>query len=378
MDASIDRALNYYVSKYGNTLPNNLDKAVDFIYNNVSFTIDDNVNKPYIYNRLNNIFKFQKQLEDLKKIPIIEQRSEEWYKARQGLISASDFGQALNRGEYGNQKDFLIKKITNISKKIIYKAPLLWGVKYEEVATYIYSKRNNLNVFDFGLIKHHNLDYIGASPDGISDLGIMLEIKCPYKRKISGKIIEQYYDQIQGQLEVCNLEECDFLECEFEEYTNEEEFMNDYEDKNIKLLTTNLKEKGIIIGYRENQDDEYQYQYTSLTMNTYEMIKWKDNKLSELDITTDFKVNYWKLRKYNCQRVYRDINFFDKENKNLKFLWDKIIYYRKSENIKEFNKHIANNKKPKGRIFEFKQYLNDVIFNGFAIKNVENDYVDIN
>ena len=55
-----------------------------------------------------------------------------------------------------------------------------------------------------------------------------------FSRKISGKIIDQYYDQIQGQLEVCNLDECDFLECEFEEYKNEEEFIND---------TNELKEK---------------------------------------------------------------------------------------------------------------------------------------
>ena len=50
MDASIDRALNYYVSKYGDTAPNNLDKAVNFIYDNVSFTIDDNVTDDDILN----------------------------------------------------------------------------------------------------------------------------------------------------------------------------------------------------------------------------------------------------------------------------------------------------------------------------------------
>jgi hypothetical protein len=37
--------------------------------------------------------------------------------------------------------------------------------------------------------------FFGASPDGINELGIMVEIKCPFKRKLKKipSIIEQYY-----------------------------------------------------------------------------------------------------------------------------------------------------------------------------------------
>ena len=362
MNAAIDRTLKRYRTAYDYTKETERQLIYD-IYNNVSVSVDDNVTKDYINNRLLKIVKYQNQLEELKKIPVIEQRSEEWYKARQTLISASDFGQALNRGEYGTQRDFIIKKVTGKSKEIKYKKPLLWGVKYEDVATSIYSKRNNVQVFEFGLIKHTELDYIGASPDGISDLGIMLEIKCPYSRKISGKIMEQYYDQIQGQLEVCDLDECDFLECEFEEYKDEEEFINNKDE---------LKEKGIIIQYRENEDEEFKYLYSSLNDDIDSMIKWKNNKIEEFDIVIDFKVDYWKIRKYNCQRVYRDKELFEKMKNDLKFIWDKILYFRETNNKSNYIKQILGNKKAK--IYNFKTKENEVVLNGFAIRNIESDY----
>ena len=247
MNAAIDRTLKRYRTTYDYSKENE-KKLINDIYNKVSVSVDDNVTKDYINNRLLNILRYQHQLEELKKIPVIEQRSEEWYKARQTLISASDFGQALNRGEYGSQRDFIIKKVTGKSKEITYKKPLLWGVKYEDVATAIYSKRNKVIVYEFGLIKHSELDYIGASPDGISDLGVMLEIKCPYSRKISGKIMEQYYDQIQGQLEVCDLDECDFLQVKLEEYDTFSDYKKDVFDISESYKSINESYDNIIIG----------------------------------------------------------------------------------------------------------------------------------
>lgn len=367
MDSAIDRVLTHYVSTYGKTYPHNIDKAVNYIFDNVSISVDDNVSRSYIKKRLDNILKYQLQLEDLKKIPVIEQRSDEWYKARQTMISASDFGQALNKGHYGNQKEFLIKKITGKSKEILFKAPLFHGIKLEQVATDLYSKRNRVKINEFGLIRHTEIPHIGASPDGISDFGIMLEIKSPYKRKINGSILEQYYYQIQGQLEVCNLNECDFLECEYDYYKNEEEFLNDNDE---------LKESGIIISYRNNNEEDFQYLYSSLNDSKEKMIHWRENKLSEFDILIDFKVEYWKIRKYHCQRVYRDVNFFNEESVDLKTLWEKIEYFRKEENKNEFLTTIANNKKTK--IYDFSTKPSSPALSGFAFKNVENDYIDIN
>ena len=366
MDSAIDRTLSHYVKQKGIIANSSVIDAVNFIYNIVSLSIDDNVSLEYISNRLKDILKYQLQLEELKKIPVIVQRTPEWYKVRQTMISASDFGQALNKGHYGNQRDFLIKKITGKSKEITYKAPLLWGVRYEDVAIAIYCKRNRVKIFEFGLIQHPEIKYFGASPDGISELGIMLEIKCPFKRKIDGKILEQYYYQIQGQLEVCNLNECDFLECEFDSYKeNEQEFLND---------TDKLKEYGIIISYKIDDDEEYKYKYSNISNTKQEMIDWKNQEISNFDILVDFKIEYWKIRKYNCQRVYRDVNFFNEEMEDIHKLWNKIEYYKKQENKSEFINTVVNSKKSK--VFNFSIKTTSPPLTGFAFKPVNNDYIN--
>ena len=59
-----------------------------------------------------------------------------------------------------------------------------------------------------------------------------------------------------------------------------------------------------------------------------------------IDVTMNFKVEYWKIRKYHCQRVYRDVNFFNEESSDLKTIWEKIEYYRKEENNKEFIRNL--------------------------------------
>ena len=64
-------------------------------------------------------------------------------------------------------------------------------------------------------------------------------------RKITGIPKEEYWIQMQLQMETCNLNECDFLETRFCEYESKEEFEKD------GTFTTSLdgKPKGIIMYY---------------------------------------------------------------------------------------------------------------------------------
>jgi putative phage-type endonuclease len=303
----------------------------------------------------------------------MKQRSEEWYNARKNMITASDMAQALNEGKFGNQKELMIKKINNLrnikeeNKSIEYIAPLQWGIKYEDVACSIYESKNNTKIIEFGLLKHYNKDitYFGASPDGISELGVMLEIKCPYKREINGVIPNQYYYQIQGQLDVCNLEECDYLECKFVEYKTEEDFINDKIKEtlnldNINSLNENKREKGIIICYKNIDETkmEYKYLYSNLNDSEEEMITWKKNKIMNFDIDTDYEINYWKLDRYEVQRVKRDKKFIKEKLDQINLLWKKIEYYSNSDNYEEYKKDILLNKKSK--IIEFNKNVNTI------------------
>jgi putative phage-type endonuclease len=370
MDSNIDRVYKYLQNKVipkMNKIDDLHNHIIENIYNNLVISLDVNITKDYIINRLNKINNYKEQLENIKDIPIIIQRSNEWFNIRKNLITASDMAQALNKGKFGSQKDFLIKKIDNlVENNNTYiqsdNVALLWGVKYEEVANKIYMKRNDVEVYEFGLIKHPTISCFGASPDGISDLGIMLEIKCPFRRQINGAIPDQYWMQIQGQLEVCNLEECDYLECKLVEYKNENEFLEDTHSE-IKTLTKNLNEKGLLIEYKENE--ERKYLYSELNMNNDEILKWKENVISKFDFTIEFDVTYWRLNEYFCKRVYRDKEFFNKNVDNLEFLWNKILYFSKNRN--EYVKKVLNTRKK--RVYEFKEFDNDVVINGFAFIN---------
>lgn len=378
MDCHIDRVYKYLenevIPKMNNT-NDLLNYIVENIYNNLVISLDSNITKEYIQNRLSNIENYKKQLQIIKEIPMIIQRSDEWFNVRKNLITASDMAQALNKGKFGSQKDFLIKKINNlIENNNAYvqsdNVALLWGVKYEEVANKIYMKRNKVEVFEFGLIKHPTISCFGASPDGISELGIMLEIKCPFKRKIDGSIPEQYWMQIQGQLEVCDLEECDYLECKLRQYNNEADFLSDSHTDYI--LTKDLNEKGIVIEYKK--DGERNYLYSDLNKTISELVEWKEDIITEFDYTIEYEIVYWRLDQYFCKRVYRDKEFFNKNIENLKYLWDKILYYSKNKN--EYSKQVLNSKKK--RVFEFKEHDNEVVINGFSfIEDKEEDYIKL-
>jgi putative phage-type endonuclease len=158
--------------------------------------------------------------------PGVTQRTPEWYAARMTMITASDIAQALGCAKFGTQKQFFVKKCGGPEEQKEFDGslpPLKWGVMFEPVANAVYERLNGVCLHEFGLLRHPEVDYIGASPDGITDDGVMVEIKCPWRRKITGEVPLQYYYQIQGQLEVTGLRDCDYFECEFFEVPGADE-----------------------------------------------------------------------------------------------------------------------------------------------------------
>ena len=83
---------------------------------------------------------------ELKELKLPEQRSEEWYKIRENLLTASSLADALGKGHFQTRDDLLVSKTTE-EKQEISKASrdiMQWGVKYEPVATMFYEHLNNL------------------------------------------------------------------------------------------------------------------------------------------------------------------------------------------------------------------------------------------
>lgn len=298
-------------------------RLVDIAINKYNFDVDKiargtSMCKDVIMQRIDKLSNYRKQLNKLKEIPIIKQKSPEWYEARNSMISASDMAQSIGLGKFGTQKDLIKKKCDDAPAEFSASNPFFkWGNMFESVAVNIYSILNEgIQMNEFGLLKHPKHNFFGASPDSISDNGILCEIKCPLKRKITGEIPTQYYLQILGQLEVCGLEECDYFECEFLQENNEKCFLdnNQYEFKGVIVE----QEDGTMV-----YSDIFHQNQSCHALGRF--IK------SYREASSKNKVLMWYLKKYMIKRVFRDEKLFNEKIKEVEEVWNKILFYRKNK-----------------------------------------------
>ena len=290
----------------------------------------------------------RKQVEYLLTVPQPEQRTEAWYRLREGRLTASDLATALNESKYDKPIDLVLKKC-GLGPPFKGNKHTEWGVKYEPIATMIYEQRNNVKVIEFGLMPHPTIPFLGASPDGITPEGMMLEIKCPPVRAITGIIPHNYWLQMQLQLETCDLEECDFLECRLTEYLDEEEYYEDkYEDE---LKTFDNMEKGVLITYDAPTEDEpYKKRYIypdRIGLTQDEINAWCEEKGKEFDDQgVPYVRNYWRLEKLSCVRVDRNRKWFEVKLPVMKAFWKDICFYR-SIGCDELLEKKNKNKRPR-------------------------------
>lgn len=260
--------------------------------------------------RKNQIKSYRKFLRDLNRLERVEQRTPEWYNMRLNMLTASNTLNAVKC-----HKSLIKQKATQEFKHFSSEATL-WGTKFEPIAQEIYSTHmNNMKIYEFGLIKSTDpdIDFYGASPDGITATGIMLEIKCPYTRKIKPNyILPEYYAQMQGQMAVCKLSECDFAQFEFDKITLEE------------FLELKPNKKDCFCGIIKTIDGKYEYS------NQFEDPLTSFNSMKD-GADSDSELLFWKLNKFDIQRVKFDKNEWDTYYKPgiIKF-WDNVKEYQKS------------------------------------------------
>lgn len=152
---------------------------------------------------------------ELLRRPQPAQRTPEWYAARRECITASDAAAALGIKPYASYKgdvraELLRKKLENRFMTNIY---VEHGVKYEDEARDLAMRTLGMTALDFGLLRHPEHRWLGASPDGVTTCGRCIEIKCPLRRKIvPGEVPHHYAPQVQVQMFVCGLEETLFVQ----------------------------------------------------------------------------------------------------------------------------------------------------------------------
>uniref|UniRef100_A0A6C0H739 YqaJ viral recombinase domain-containing protein n=1 Tax=viral metagenome TaxID=1070528 RepID=A0A6C0H739_9ZZZZ len=311
--------------------------------------------------------QLRRRVKTLQKKPQPEQRTPEWFKQRQTRITASEAASCLFKSQrvcepyvcefslsnfkykdteplnpYETKEDYIIKKCSAFYGESVFRdnPATLWGKKYEEVANRLYHKLTNKNVFEFGLLSHSRLKWLAASPDGITEDGIMLEIKCPKSRKIDPCAPPLYYwIQVQIQLESTDLEFCDFLECEIEEIPTETEFLG--------KIPLDQQDIGIILQIADSGSDP-KFIYPPVDVQTHQQyITWKNTTVEQ---TPQALVPiYFVITKYNVIRIKRSREWFAAVKDDIKQTWDFIM--KLQSNLEDFQKYKDSIYRLKNRAF---------------------------
>ncbi len=160
----------------------------------------------------------------------IQQRTAEWYAHAQNVLTASEFWTIFKtpraRGQLVAAKAATpqARPQNALCVPSEFMSAFDWGIRFEPVVKLIYEHKHAAKIADLGRITHPTDPRIAASPDGLivsgDRKGRLVEIKCPTTREIDGKIPDEYYAQMQLQMEVTGAETCDYVEARFRSPTN--------------------------------------------------------------------------------------------------------------------------------------------------------------
>jgi putative phage-type endonuclease len=151
----------------------------------------------------------------------MEQRSEEWFQARLGKVTASRVADVLAKiksGESASRRNYKIQlvseRLTGEKQETYINQAMQDGIDREFYARERYVQQFG-EVEEVGFVKHPTLE-AGASPDGMVGEDGILEIKCPMGSTHTETLMTQdvpsrYVPQIQFQLLVTGRKWCDFV-----------------------------------------------------------------------------------------------------------------------------------------------------------------------
>ena len=284
-------------------------------------------------NNNHNIAKSLRELDEINQLQP-KQRTSEWYIYRHNRFSASSIWKLLSTlSQYNSlilEKCKILSGIQQSTSVTNHNNPRNWGVKYEPLSIMIYEDKHPTTIVktDYGCIPHPIHPFIAASPDGINispecpeKYGRMVEVKNIYNRDITGIPLEEYWIQMQIQMETCGLEVCDFLETRFKEYSCEEEF----------YLDISPEYKGVILFLLGKGDLENRFEYMPLYVNLEKrhVDKWIQEireKVSETHLV--YETVYWHLDEYSCVVVERNALWFESVLPVFKEAWNIVVSER--------------------------------------------------
>jgi putative phage-type endonuclease len=152
----------------------------------------------------------------------MEQRTEEWFAARLGKVTASRVADVLAKiksGESASRKNYkmelVVQRLTNKVGESFTNAAMEWGTEQEPFARMAYEAHTGTFVKEEGFVDHPTIEGFGCSPDGIVGEGL-IEIKAPntanhIETVLENKAPSKYIPQMQCQMACTGAKWCDFV-----------------------------------------------------------------------------------------------------------------------------------------------------------------------
>ena len=153
----------------------------------------------------------------------MEQRSDDWFAARLGKVTASRVadvvaktktGVSASRGNYMAQ--LIVERLTGKPVESFSSSAMQWGTDTEPLARAAYEMATDTMVEEIGFVEHESITMSGASPDGLVGDDGLIEIKCPntathIETLINNTIDNRYVLQMQWQMACTDRKWCDFV-----------------------------------------------------------------------------------------------------------------------------------------------------------------------
>ena len=153
----------------------------------------------------------------------MDQRSDEWFAARLGKVTASRVADVMAKtksgysaSRAGYMAELIVERLTGKQGDSYQNAAMMWGTNTEPLARAAYEAHRGVLVEEVGFVPHPTIPMTGASPDGLVGDDGLVEIKCPNTAThidtlMGDTVPSKYMLQMQWQMACTGRQWCDFV-----------------------------------------------------------------------------------------------------------------------------------------------------------------------
>ena len=260
----------------------------------------------------------------LEKYGFDDQRTAEWHLKRGQMLTASEIYKGLAEATPCQKHELIMSKL--IPREQIPgqgARSLLWGTRFEPIAKMIYCElQYGIHIADTTCIPHPTVPFLGASPDGViltddvkdSRYGKLVELKCPISRQFNDQtpIPNEYYHQMQLQMECTGIDECEYIEVQFKNlnYTEWVDCTAPY--KSFYMIDENGK-----VRYKDYHDP------TTVPA-------WREKYAEE---GKEYTTVYWMLNNWRAVTVKKQTDWLSQHLPSLTAVWEEVQKHRENKTL---------------------------------------------